>query len=164
MTAEDKFLPLPSEWFKVRLDRLSDNGHFLILSLTNDVEVVCIPKAISESPGGHKLCLAPGSNGVARLEIVDGRFRALEAQFEGTSPVEEIGRAVRWDDNRLRGWIQRQCGDWLYVASSNGQEGAYGVIGVGDWVRFKIERSKSRSGYVGVAAHKIDAPKAQGEK
>jgi len=156
--------PTPDEWWTVRLDRLSNSGRFLILSLSNNEEVVCLPKAVTESPGLHKLCLPPGTIGVARIEIVEGKFRALEAQFEGTPPVEEIGKVIHWDDSRLRGWVQRQCADWLFVASSNGQEGAYGVIGVGDWVRFDIERSKSRSGYVGVAAHKIDAPLAQERK
>lgn len=164
MITEDTFLPLPSEWFDVCIKRLSSTGRFLILSLSNDDDVVCIPKAITESPGLHKLCLPPGTTGAARIEIVDGKFRALEAQFEGTPPTEEIGQVIRWDDDRMRGHVERPCKDWLFIASTDGREGTYGIIRLGDWVRFRLERSTTRSGYVGISAHKIDAPTAQERK
>ena len=162
---EAPFVPQDSEWFEVRVERLSENGHYLFLSLTTNDLVVCSPKTILQSPAGHKLCLAPGHVGAARIKLVQNRYQCIEAHFDGELPnEEEIGQVIRWDDDRMRGHVERPCKDWLFIAGTDGREGTYGIIGLGDWVRFRIERSKTRSGYVGVAAHKISAPTAQERK
>jgi hypothetical protein len=162
---EAPFVPQASEWFEIRVERLSDNGHYLFLSLTTNDLVVCIPKTITESPANHKLCLKPGHVGAARIELVQNRYRCIEAHFDGAlANEEEIGQVIRWDDDRMRGHVERPCKDWLFIAGTNGREGTYGIIRLGDWVRFRIERSKTRSGYVGVSAYKISAPTAQREE
>ena len=162
---EEPFVPQSNEWFEVRIEQLSKSGRALLLSLTTGDEVFCDPKTISASPADHKLCLSPGSLGAARIELRNGRFECLEAQFEGNpSAKEEIGRVVNWSSDKLCGWVARPCGDWLFVVNTNGKEGTYGVIEIGDWVRFNVDRSKKRSGYVGTMAHKIDAPMAQEKK
>lgn len=161
---EEKFVPLPDEWFEVRVQHLLSNRLSLILSLTTGDSVICHPKTITESPGNHKLCLAPGTVGAARIELFEGRYRCIEAQFDGApTATEEIGCVTKWDHDRSIGWVERPCGDWLFISSTDGREGTYGVIGLGDWIRFKIGRSRNpnRSGFVGLEAHKIDPPREE---
>jgi hypothetical protein len=85
--------------------------------------------------------------------------------FEKGAPSsgEEIGRVINWSEAKGCGWVERPCKDWLFVFSDR-QEHIYGAIGIGNWVRFTVDRSKKRSGYVGTAARKMEAPKARGEK
>jgi|SRR5579862_9051724 len=168
MTAET-FVPDQSEWLWAQVQHWDAEKKVLVVALSNGLLASCVPSAITDSPGGHKNCLAQGTVGSIRLEIVKGKYRCLQAVFDGETDDEEIGQIVNWDTLNRRGWVTRPCGDWIYVIDDSPGYGRFEntekyVVGVGDWVSFHLVRSKNNDRFIGKKIRKIEAPTAQGVK
>jgi hypothetical protein len=163
------FIPNPNEWLWAEVHRWNADKKLLIVALSNGETVSCIPKLIVDSPGAHKACLAPKTTGSVRVEMVKGKYRCLEAIFEGETADEEIGRIVKWDTDHRRGWVTRPCGDWIYVVDDSPGRGRFEnteeyVVGEADWISFQLVRSEKNDRFIGIKIRKIEAPTAQGDK
>jgi hypothetical protein len=150
----------PNEWVAVVIKKDCKEPPYgmLELELPNKRTVLCSRKAITKSPGDHKSCLTCGTVGTAKVGRTNGEYFATEARFEGDPPnKEEIGRVAIWRDDKKQGFVERPCGDWLFIAGTRRRE----AIEIGDWVQFTMKRSKNpkyTDGYVGMNARKIIAP------
>jgi hypothetical protein len=161
------FIPNPNEWLWAEVHRWNVDKQLLIVVLSNGETVSCIPKLIVDSPGAHKACLAPKTTGSVRVELVRGKYRCLEAIFEGETASEEIGQIVKWDTDHRRGWATRPCGDWLYIVDDSPGHGRFEnteeyVVGEADWISFQLVRSEKNDRFIGVKVRKIEAPRGQG--
>jgi hypothetical protein len=163
------FIPNPHEWLWASVHKWNVDKQLLIVALSNGETVSCIPKLIVDSPGAHKACLAPKTTGSVRVELVRGKYRCIEAVFEGETANEEIGRIVKWDTDHRRGWVTRPCGDWIYVVDDSPGHGRFEntqeyIVGEADWISFQLVRSEKNDRFIGVKVRKIEAPTAQGDK
>jgi hypothetical protein len=150
------FIPAKDEWFEARVVK-SLSPKILVLELTTGDSVTCIPPFVTESPGGHILCLPVDTIGAVRMEYFDGRYRALEYRVDSEpSSLDEKAQIFSWNTTRNIGKAVRPCGCHIFIANTL-DESIYGTVDNGDWIRYKLERSKSREGcWVGVSAQKIE--------
>ena len=152
------FIPAKDEWFEARVVK-SLSPTILILELTTGDRVTCIPPFVTESPGGHILCLPVDTIGAVRMEYFDGRYRALEYRVDSEPlSLDETAQIFSWNTTRNIGKAVRPCGCHIFIANTL-DETIYGTVYNGDWIRYKLERSKSRKGWVGVDARKIEGEK-----
>ena len=78
------------------------------------------------------------------------RYRALEYRVDSDPlSLDETAKIISWNTNKNIGKAQRPCGCHIFIANIL-DERVYGIVGVGDWIRYKLERSITRNGWVGV--------------
>lgn len=158
VSGEEKYVPSPDEWFEARVVK-SHNPKLLTLELTTGDRLPCVPAFVTDSPGGHVLCLPVGTIGSVRLELFQGYYRALEFRVDGEpASLDEKARIIRWRHEKNNGKAERVCGCHLWIVSAH-DDWVHGTIDVGDWVVYRLERSRTRGNWVGVGAKKI-----QGER
>lgn len=156
VTERELYVPSPDEWFEARV--VASRNPKILLELTTGDQVSCLADVVTVSPGSHVLCLPIDTVGSLRMELVNDHYRALEYRVDGDpAQMDETAKVIRWNPQRTFGTARRPCGCQIFIAYTI-DENIFGVIHVGDWIRYELRRDRSKDGWVGVEARKIEAP------
>lgn len=100
--------PQPDEWYQAWIKHTKPERRYAVLSLTTGEPCQVIERSLAPS-GDHLLCRKRGEEAAVRLELIDGKLRALECVFLDEPQIGQTEQIQIQDWHGNHGSARRLC-------------------------------------------------------